>query len=551
MTTSAAPSLLPPDTFAANIAAHVPVDDLLSYFAESKYEQYQDDPVGFCEDILGESLTDDVIAMMNSVRDHQVTVAISGNGTGKSWGAGRVSVWFYLCHPDTKVFTAAAPPLDNLKNILWGEIGSVIAKHPGLFENHIKTSLDIRRGPEDFLTGVTIPSSGTAEERESKFSGKHQKHLLFVLDEGDAIPDDVYRGIESCMSGGVKIRLLIMFNPRQASGAVFRMIRDHEAHVVHLSAFNHPNVITGDNVIPGAVDRDTTVRRINIWTRPANPQEQIPSESRFTLPDCLVGVQAPRQSGGLYPPLKAGEYKIANPAFSYMVLGQYPAQAIDQLISMDWISQARSRYDIYVIEHGEVPPQYSEGIMGLDCAEMGDDLNVAVARYGGYLSGFETWGGVDPIVTGSKGVDFYNRGVNITSAYVDATGVGAGVAPHMQRADCVAVGVKVAASPTFETEEGEFRKLRDQLWWSLREWIRTDNAAMIPPDEELIEELTTANYEIKEGKIVVMSQNDMKEILGRSPNKADAIRMTFAGDLGGFFDGLTFEDYPMEEEWTA
>ena len=38
--------------------------------------------------------------------------------------------------------------------------------------------------------------------REAKFSGKHAPYLLFILDEGDAIGDEVYRGIESCMSGG-------------------------------------------------------------------------------------------------------------------------------------------------------------------------------------------------------------------------------------------------------------------------------------------------------------------------------------------------------------
>ena len=510
------------------------------------FGEYQNNPVGFCEDILGESLTDDVIAMMESVRDNQVTVAVSANATGKSHGAARVSVWFYLCHQNTKVFTAAAPPFDNLKNILWGEIGSVIAKHPKLFETHTQTSLDIRRGPEDFLIGVTIPSSGSAEEREAKFSGKHQENMLFVLDEGDAIPDEVHKGIESCMSGGVKVRLLIMLNPRHASGAVYRMQRDRTASVVHLSAFRHPNVITGDNIIPGAVDRKTTVRRINEWTRPLKDAEKADQDAVFVLPDFLEGVTLKRQGGGMYPPLIPGKYKIINPAFSYMVLGQYPAQATNQLISREWISAARARYDVYVAKYGQVPPVGSTGIMGLDCAEMGDDLNSAVARYGGYLSPFTTWGGVDTIETGSNGVDFYNSQDNIDAAYVDATGVGAGVAPHMQRLNCVAVSVKVASTPTFKTELGEFRKLRDQLWWQLREWLRTDSGAMLPPDEELIEELTCPIYEIRDGKIVVMSQDDIKEILGRSPNKADSVRMTFAGKQGGFFDQCSCQTFDGE-----
>lgn len=542
MTQSIPTTLLDPVEFAALLASKCQPGVIENLLKESKYEEYQEDPVGFCEDVLGATITDDVKRMMESVRDHQVTVAVSANATGKSHGAARVAVWFYISHPNCKVFTAAAPPYENLRNILWGEIGSVAAKHPELFENHAVTALDIRRGPEDFLTGVTIPSSGTAEEREAKFSGKHQEYMLFVLDEGDAIPDDVYRGIESCMSGGIKVRLLIMFNPRHASGAVYRMQRDRTANVVHLSAFNHPNVITGDNIIPGAVDRETTVRRINMWARPLHPDEKAEDATVFEVPDFLVGTQAKKQGGGVFPPLVAGKYKIINSALAYMVLGRYPAAGTNQLISQEWISRARSRYDIYISTHGEVPPVGSSGIMGLDCAEFGEDWNVAVGRFGGYLTQFKTWGGVDMIETGKKGAAWYNLN-KVDRANVDATGVGAGVAPHMQTFDCIAAGIKVASKPMLKTEIGEFRILRDELWWRVREWLRTDSGAMIPQDEELIEELTCPTYNTDSGKIEVMKKKDMKEILSRSPNKADALCMTFA-NAEGFLSGMQYKEYP-------
>jgi len=402
--------------------------------------------------------------------------------------------------------------------------------------------MDIRRGPEDFITGVSIPSQGTAKEREAKFSGKHQKHMLFVLDEGDAIPDDVYSGIESCMSGGY-VRLLIMLNPRQAAGAVYRMQRDNTAKIVHLSALRHPNVVQGRDVIPGAVDRETTVRRINEWTRPAHPDERIEKESLFVLPDYLIGVSAPKKSGGHYPPLPAGPRKITNPAFSYMVLGQYPAQGTNQLISSEWISRARARYDIYVLEHGDVPPAGTKGIMGLDCAEMGDDLNVAVARYGGYLTEFTKWGGVDMIETGSRAIDWYKSHAGVSCVNVDATGVGSGVAPHMQLTGLVALGVKVAERPTLKSEIGDFKRKRDQLLWAVREWLRTDPSAMLPPNEELLEELAVPTYSTDTGKIEVMKKDDMKEVLKRSPNHLDALAMTFAG-TGGFFSDMITEDFP-------
>ena len=509
----------------------------------SNYLKYQDDPVGFCEEVLGETLTDDVKAMMISVRDNPVTIAISANGTGKSHGAARTAIWFYLCFSPVKVFTAAAPPLDNLKNILWGEIGSVRQKYQDLFQDQICTSLDIRKGPDEFLTGVTIPSSGTDEEREAKFSGKHQDYMLFVFDEGDAVPGPVYKGADSCMSGG-HVRELILFNPRKSSGTVYRMIKNKEANIVHLSAFNHPNVITGEDIIPGAVTRDVTVDRINRWARLFRSGDVESPRSVFILPDFLVGITAQRKGGGEWPPLKAGKYKIINPALSYMVLGQYPAQGTDQLISEEWISAARARYDLYVAEYGDTPPVGATGVMGLDVAEMGDDSNVACGRYGGYLTAFDAWGDIDTIDTADKAIVWYRNHVGITRANVDATGVGTGVAPQMQKSDrIVATGIKVASKPTIKTELGEFRILRNELLWRVREWLRTDPGAMLPPDEDLIDQLLVPTYCTDSGYVEVMNTADMKALLGRSPDHLMSLAMTFAGG-GGLFDGCDFQDFP-------
>ena len=531
------------ETLADKILSFLSPEAQKGLLTQAMTEDYRDDPIGFCENVLKETLTEDVKKLIVSVRDNPVTVAISANATGKTHGAARASVWFYLCHSPSKVFTAAAPPLENLKNALWGEIGSVVRRNPDLFEGQVMNSLDIRRSSDEFLTGVTIPSSGTAEEREAKFSGKHQKYLLFVIDEGDAVPDEVYKGIESCMSGGF-VRLLVMFNPRRTSGAVYRMIQEGNAHVVHLSAFSHPNVVTGRNVIPGAVTREVTVRRINLWSRPFRAGDTASSRSTYQLPPFLVGSLAKRQDGTDFPPLVAGKYKITNPALSYMVLGQYPAQGSNQLISEEWISAARSRYDLYTARNGDGPPEGAHGIMGLDIAEMGADSNVAVGRYGGYVTKFSAWGGVDPSVTEERAVAWYRAHKGITRANVDATGVGAGVAPHMQKAEgIIAVGVKVASAPTIKTDIGDFRILRDELLWRVREWLRTDPGAMIPPDKLFLEELQVPTYCTDTGKVEVMPTKDMKAVLGRSPDHLMSFAMTFAGS-GGFFDDLSFQAFP-------
>lgn len=486
--------------------------------------------MGFGEKVLGESFTDEVRALMESVRDNPITIAKSANATGKTHGAARVATWFYKSFPGAQVYTAAAPPESNLKRLLWGEINTIFEKHPELFGFDRQASLQVSRGAQEFIAGVTIPMSGSETQREAKFSGKHAPYLLFVIDEADAVPDEVFRGIESCMSGG-HARLLCMFNPRHESGEVYRMERDGRANVVHLSAFNHPNVIEGRDAIPGAVTRETTVRRLNEWCRPLAEGERPDSES-FMLPGFLVGATAKSQSGKTYPPLQVGHYRIMQPAFSYMVLGQYPAQAENQLISREWVSRARARWDSYVQEHGEVPPIGTAALMGLDVAEFGIDANAGCFRYGGFVERLISWGGVDTVTTGDRAALEYKARETLR-CNVDATGVGAGVAPHMQREECTAVGVKVASRPTTKTELGEFYQLRDQLYWSCREWLRTDPGAMLPPDEQLIEELVVPTYEIRNGKIRVMDRDTMRELLKRSPDRASALILTFSP--GGFF----------------
>jgi len=497
---------------------------------ETQYEQYQNDPVGFGEEVLGEAYTDETKTLMESVRDHPVTVAISANAIGKTFCAASVAIWWWKVYKESQVYTAAAPPESNLKKLLWGEIGTRVEKHPELFESDTLTTLHIQRSAQSFLTGVTIPSSGTDAQREAKFAGKHSPNLLFILDEGDAIPDSVYQGIESCMTGG-HARLLVMFNPRSELGEAYRMQRDGRANIVRLSAFNHPNVITGEDKIPGAVSREVTVRRINEWCRPLVEGQEEPDAECFILPEFLIGETAKSHSGQSYSPLKAGHYKVMEPVFSYMVLGQYPSQSTQQLISKGWIAKARSRWDVYVTKHGEAPPEYAHGVMGQDVAEFGADANVICFRYGGYVPKLLTWQGMDIIGSADRGViEAKDKNVRVN---VDATGVGAGVAPHMQRAGCSAVGVKVASKPTERTDLGEFYILRDQLIWSVREFLRTDPSAMLPPDEILIEELSTPTYIVENGKIRVMQKKVMKELLKRSPDRLDALSLTFYD--GGFF----------------
>jgi hypothetical protein len=500
--------------------------DVTAHGRPGDLTRWQKDPIGFINVVLKERITPDVEEVCLSFRDYEKVVARSANATGKTHAAARLAFWFFLCFEESKVYTAAAPPEDNLKRVLWGEIGGLVERNRELLRGFTVSiaGMHIQRNPQSFLTGVTIPVSSNQKEIEAKFAGKHAPDLAFILDEGDAIPQGVYNGIESCTSGKHN-RVFVMYNPRMKGGEPDRIESEGRGKVCHLSAFTHPNVVTGEDLFPGAVDRTITVRRINMWSRELAPGE-VPDAECFEVPSFLVGVSVESHGGKAYPPLKKGYRRVTNPAFNYMVLGTFPAEGEDQLISLVWIQEAEQRWENYVSKHGPNPRRWGiRPVASLDVGEKGTDDSVLTFTYGGWTEEQIFWKGADPLVTGDRAAqECINR--NALWCKVDSNGVGAAVAPQMRRK-----GFKKAyrimvtnSAPEDEQppiDEPQCDLVRDLMCWKLREKFRTDTSTMIPPSKMLREELVVPTYSTAnpKGRIKIMTTEKMKEKLGRSPDR--------------------------------
>lgn len=515
------------------------------------YEKYRDDPVGFIKDILREEITDDIKEVCIAIRDNTIVQVPSANGTGKTHGAARIIVWAYKCHPGAQIYTAAAPPEDNLRRLLWGEISSIVEKNPALFlQDHVKLgSMEITRSALERCVGVTIPQTGDPSTRKARFSGKHAPYLLFVLDEADAIPEEIFEAIQSCMSGG-EARLLCLFNPRMRTGPLWTRESRREAKIVRLSAFTHPNVVVGSktvdgkeiNIIPGAVTREITCQRISAWSRPLMPGENALEGDTFVVPDFLVGYRPKKNDEGeFYPAIQAGIRKVTEPAFCYMVLGRYSSQSENQLISREWCEAAVERRKAYVALFGEVPPVPCRPWLGLDVAEFGKDLNVVTLRYMDFVADQILWQGVDIGVSSKKGTDVYKVN-DCEIGFIDANGIGAGVWPIMREKGCQVVRVMVQEKPTEialtdNAVMGQFDMIRDQGWWAMREWIRTSRKAMLPLNSlvpgGLVDQMTAPTYsKTLTGRIKVCSNDIIRTRLrGASPDHATSLMLTFCPQI--------------------
>jgi hypothetical protein len=203
---------------------------------------------------------------------------------------------------------------------------------------------------------------------------------------------------------------------------------------------------------------------------------------------------------------------------------------------------------MWVGRYGETPPD-CEGIAGLDVGEMGNDPNVWLVRYGSFVTQPKEWNKVDTVFTGDRAIE-YSRLERLKCIMVDGNGVGAGVAPHIMRKGYPARGVKTQEKPDdrdSEPEIGQFFILRDQLAWQLREWLRTEATAMLPPDEELIEELQIPTYRVDGRWVKLMSSDVFRDLLKRSPNKFSALCLTFAKpiDIGGVSGGISIAEHEI------
>ncbi|MHB8871245.1 MAG: DEAD/DEAH box helicase family protein [Candidatus Doudnabacteria bacterium] len=562
------------------------LDSLIKAFGEEEIKaslgndltKYQQFPVEFFHDILKiEHVPDKIIEMAESVRDFRVTIAQSCTGFGKTFFSAALAIWMYKCFPESQVIMTSAPPELNLVEKLWQETTNFVFKNKKLFKKDRVLSLkitdninlkeieddDCDKSPRHIILGRAIPSGGDASSRIGRFSGFHQQTQMFVCDEGDQIYDEIYEAIDGCMSGSFN-RLLIIFNPKKKNGAVWEKIDKQEANVIVLSAFDHPNVISGEEIIPGgAVSRQQTLQRILTWTEELKEGED-PDSNCFEIPDFLVGAIAKNNAGKELEPIEAGWRRITNSAFSYIVLGTYPSVTENSLFNEVDINNAISRWKLYKAQYGEDATKGLDCLLGMDVADQGSDSCVVAKRYGNFIDGFIDWKGVDLDRSSDRLGQIY-ADLDAHEAFVEADGIGAAIPPKVSRMfywkcenkDCPSVNktyldekicdcpvchknmtrkhmnvrkVYVSSPSNKKCDMGRLHLVRDELAWGLAEWLKKEPSAMLPDDPDLKKQMMCFEYweDQNSGKIKVSDKKAIrKKLNGKSPDKFAALVQCF------------------------
>jgi hypothetical protein len=104
----------------------------------------------------------------------------------------------------------------------------------------------------------------------------------------------------------------------------------------------------------------------------------------------------------------------------------------------------------------------------------------------------------------------------------DATGGWAAGAVDVLRANGYGpIDVQFAA-PAMDPR---YHNRRAEIWFGMADWIKRGGA--LPSLPEIVAELVTPTYTFHKGKFLLEEKDQVKKRLGRSPDLADALALTF------------------------
>jgi hypothetical protein len=250
---------------------------------------------------------------------------------------------------------------------------------------------------------------------------------------------------------------------------------------------------------------------------------------------------------------KATLQALPEPLRSQMLRGDFQAGTSDpawQLLPSEWVKAAQARW----VKRDAKGPMSA---VGFDVARGGQDNTVAARRHGTWFDELKLVPGV-VTTDGPKAAAFLIPLVrNGAPVAIDAIGVGGSALDFLRglRVLCVPIVGSDASGTTDRTATLRMRNVRAEYYWAMREALDPTNEDPIalPPDSDLLAELCAIRYKVvttgKFAAIQIHDKDEIKKVLGRSPDRADAVAMTFSPAIPMAVAGLEDQEDRGAPDW--
>jgi hypothetical protein len=174
--------------------------------------------------------------------------------------------------------------------------------------------------------------------------------------------------------------------------------------------------------------------------------------------------------------------------------------------------------------------EYLPKVMGVDIARFGENSSTICVRQGRKVFPIEVLPKQDLMQTAHRVAEAIKEHRPIQT-FVDGSGIGAGVVDRLRQLNFNVVDVNGGNSSL----NPRFLNKRAEMWWECKEFIEA--GCELPKDQKLKDELTCVEYDYTDkGRIRLDRKTDIMEKYGFSPDRADALTMTFAYPVADFTD---------------
>jgi phage terminase large subunit len=465
---------------------------------------------------------DPFLTAIESIRDGMDVGVEAGTGVGKTWFAARVAYWFLDTFPESAVITTS-PTKAQLLQVLWKEIALAFNQfkknkpNATLLTGEVRVNKNITYADEAnslVYSNRMISRVGRkrAEEDSSvSFQGIHNKCQLFIVDECAGMEHSVITAIKNTNTykgePGAINAILGIGNPDSVTDGLHVFCTSPGVKHIVVSAFDHPNIVVGRAIIPGAVTRKSIeIRKL--------------------------------------------EYGEESNLYRSRVRGIAPEQSTDALIMAKWLKEL-CRYSLDFKREKYKEDSESYPAVGVDVANStnGDAAALAWGKSNRCMKIHEFQCPnandlADNLVKSDEelimeqlhnyGTDKVNDyGITADNIGVDGVGVGVATVNQFSKLGLIVQSLQGGVDETAIPPDAEgkplykFANKRAQMWFQVRiDAQKGDFSIDIiegPIRNQLIKELTMVRYKVNDGHILIEKKEDIKKRYGgKSPNIADA-----------------------------
>lgn len=394
----------------------------------------------------------------------------SGRGIGKDATLSWLILWWLFCYKDAQI-PCTAPTSQQLYDILWKEISVWMNRMPKeirlLYEWQTK-HVRMVESPETWFARAQTARKETPEA----LAGVHGKYIFLTSDEASGVDDIIYKTAEGSLTGRDYFFIMIS-NPTRLTGYFYDS---------HNSDSKNWQCLTFNSEESPIVEREFIDRIIEKYGKDSD------------------------------------EYRV-------QVQGLFPKEGLmDEKGYLPLLTES----DITIIP--DTNTFIGEKRMGIDCSGTGRNKSEWAVR-----DSFKLKIVAEEKVSTPKSIA--ERTLNLLRHYrmwgneswLDNLGEGANVAQEIALVPNISEHLKKINAVSFADEASDgkrFLNKRAEMYWRLREWIK--KGGQIVKDSELVEQLLNIKYKINlQGKIQIMSKEEMRKEGIASPDKADAVALTF------------------------